>query len=171
MPAPGNAADTGIIEEWIAAGAPEDRCAWRRANRFDMREIAAFVLGQLGTPKCPYANESFPILATLADDPYFEVRCAATAALGSLASLGHPPPPAIGDRIVKASTDDASDVRAAAAFSLGCIESTYALKALRKLSVDTDSGVRDAAEFGLEMHAERKPSRKKAGRPSPHRQA
>src|SRR4051812_89619 len=63
-----------------------------RHPRFDMREIAAFVLGQLGSPECPYADQTFPALDELLRDPYFEVRSAAAGAIGSLASLGHQPP-------------------------------------------------------------------------------
>lgn len=47
--------------------------------RYDMREIAAFILGQLGTPAYPFAAASFPVLGRLMEDPYWEVRRAAAA--------------------------------------------------------------------------------------------
>jgi HEAT repeat protein len=43
-----------------------------RDPRYESREVAAFVLGQLGHPTCPFATESFPILNTLLDAPYWE---------------------------------------------------------------------------------------------------
>ncbi|MGA4817248.1 hypothetical protein ACPA9J_31210 [Pseudomonas aeruginosa] len=34
----------------------------------ETREIAAFILGQIGTPKMPFKDESLPTLLSLADD-------------------------------------------------------------------------------------------------------
>jgi HEAT repeat protein len=48
------------------------------------REISAFVLGQLGTPRKPFKSESVPILVRLCGDRAHEVRIAALAALWHL---------------------------------------------------------------------------------------
>ena len=124
-------------------------------DRFEMREVGAFILGQLGTPGCPFANESFGILEALLGDKYFEVQGAAVRSLGSLASLGHYPPDYINPTIFELSDSQYAYVRAAVAYRLGMIRSDDADKFLEVLVLDGDKNVLDTAEFSMQLRAER----------------
>src|SRR5687768_4571620 len=53
-----------------------------------LREIAAFVLGQLGTPSMPFKQESIPLLLPLAADDDADVRSSVAAAFGHLCRDG-----------------------------------------------------------------------------------
>lgn len=55
-----------------------------QSKRRDDREIAAFLLGQLGTPLQPFKGKSVPVLEKLCGDRAYVVRIAALAALGHL---------------------------------------------------------------------------------------
>ncbi|MCL1620316.1 HEAT repeat domain-containing protein [Ralstonia pseudosolanacearum] len=109
------------------------------------REIAAFTMGQLGTPNHPYLVESAPILAELLvmdSDP--KVRAAAAAALGHLrADDGF-------DQLCQATRDQSSDVRSNAAFALGeFAHRKEAIPHLLSLTKDIDSEVVVWAILGL----------------------
>jgi HEAT repeat protein len=123
--------------------------------RFDSREIAAFLLGQLGTPACPFAEKSKGILDKLLDDEYFETRAAAVAAIGSLSSLGYQPDETCRRSVVWLASDPHPDVRAAAAYALSVTHHSEAREALLALLEDEEAAVRDAAEFGVAMHDDR----------------
>jgi len=76
------------------------------------REIAAFILGQLGTPKLPFKARSVPTLIELCADGAHEVRAAALAALGHLQAIE-------ADATIKRARRDANeDVRSMASFAL-----------------------------------------------------
>ena len=126
-----------------------------RHPRFEMREIAAFLLGQLGTPKCPYAEMTYPILVSLLDDPYYEVVAASVRAFGSLASLGHFANDEIFAMVRRLETADKSDVRGAVAYSLGFLDDDDGKGVLERLACDCAIEVRDVAEFSLELRADR----------------
>jgi HEAT repeat protein len=138
------------------ASAFSDAIALVKHTRHDMREIGAFVLGQLGTPTCPFAAQSIQPLCVLLDDPYHEVRSAAVSSLGFLASLGHQPAPEILDRMLLLASDQMTTVRLSLAGALSVIHAIAARHCLEQICHDTDATVRDAAEFGLQMHDERK---------------
>ena len=121
--------------------------------RYDMREIAAFVLGQLGTPDRPFAKESFPILGRLLDDAYWEVRRAAIGAIGSLSEPGRQAPPAIRERVLALAADPVPEVRTSVAVALGTIDDVGAKTCLEHLLDDEDQSVRDDARLGLELRA------------------
>lgn len=82
-------------------------------KRAYLREIAVFILGQLGTPKYPFRESSIPIISDrLALDKSAAVRAAAAAALGHLnahESL---------DALAVAAADSSAQVRACTAFAL-----------------------------------------------------
>jgi HEAT repeat protein len=120
-----------------------------RAPRHDSREIAAFVLGQLGHPICPFATDSFPILDTLLDDPYWEVRVQALVAIASLAMLDHEPPDYITRRFAERAHDDQRDVRATVANTASLLNRAVAERILTVLAKDSDSGVQSIAEDEL----------------------
>lgn len=57
------------------------------SKKKDDREIAAFILGQLGTPERPFKGESLPLLQKLCADRSAEVRETAVASLGHLKAV------------------------------------------------------------------------------------
>lgn len=119
--------------------------------RYEMREIAAFVLGQLGTPAYPYAAGSFPILGRLMEDPYWEVRRAAAGAVGTLSGPGRQADVSVQGRLVALAVDKVPDVRASVAVALGMIDDPRARACLERLLDDDEPVVRDDAELGLEL--------------------
>lgn len=115
------------------------------APRHESREIAAFVLGQLGNPTCPFATESFPIFLSLLDDHYSEVRSAAIVGLASLSMLGKKLPANLIERIAAIANDEDPEVRATIANTIELVDRTLAENVLNKLKEDDDPGVRSAA--------------------------
>ena len=117
------------------------------ANKAYLREIAAFLLGQLGTPKMPLRKESIPLLSSLAaDDRAPSVRSAAAAALGHLSASE------ASEILLTAAGDANADVRLAAAFALGRITRRREVTTvLRKLTRDRDAKVREWAELSLKL--------------------
>lgn len=103
-----------------------------------IREIAIFVLGQLGTPDYPYKNESVPVISSkLAHDRSSSVRAAAAAALGHLRAYE-----AV-EILVCAVTDNSVEVRACVASALANMKrSAKARVALDTLKVDSNDEVR-----------------------------
>jgi HEAT repeat protein len=127
-------------------------------DRHVAREVAAFVLGQLGLSKRPYRNRSFPVLAKLAEDAHPSVRSAA------IASLGHLRLPRSLPAVVQAAQDRVAPVRLSAAFALGKFKKTpETVRLLRKLARDKHPQVREWATFSLEGA----PARSEADRSSP----
>lgn len=102
------------------------------------REMGAFILGQLGTPKLPFREPSIPALQELLlRDPAANVRASAAASLGHLRASG-----AI-DTLVAASTDADPDVRACIASALARFpRSKKARSCLDRLANDADEKVR-----------------------------
>ena len=122
-----------------------------------MREISAFVLGQLGTPDRPFRERSVPILVKLASsDQSPSVRAAAVSSLGHLRASRSLPV------VVDAAQDPSADVRTSAAVALGCLKrTTNSVRTLRKLVRDKDRGVREWAMWSLDLKT-RKSKRKNA---------
>lgn len=118
-------------------------------ERHEMREIAAFLLGQLGTPALPYRTQSIPLLKVHLTDDYHEVRSAAAAALGHLHADG-----ALNE-LLSLADDAESDVRECVAFALGLIRANEeSIAVLRRLSEEQNKDVRECAEFALEQHGQ-----------------
>lgn len=109
------------------------------------REIAAFVLGQLGTPKLPYKSASIPLLEQcLMTDRSITVIATAIAALGHLRST------ASIQLIISFARHNSSTVRESVAASLGhFLNNDAATKTLRRLSRDSNPSVRDWARYNL----------------------
>ena len=117
------------------------------AERHESREIAAFLLGQIGTPSFPYRDQSIPLLKAHLSDPYHEVRSAAAAALGHLHA-----DEALNELLLLA-TDSEPDVRECMAFALGLIKANEeSIAVLRRLSEEQNKDVRECADFALEQH-------------------
>lgn len=118
-----------------------EACKFLDSKRVNDREIAAFLLGQLGYPDMPFKTESVPLLQiALANDASANVRTAAAAALGHLRakeSLG---------ALIAAAKDEAADVRIAVAFALYMLPRGRRSRAcLAELARDEDEDVREWA--------------------------
>lgn len=119
-------------------------------DRAYVREIAAFTLGQLGTPFYPFKTESFPILCELLNDSNYEVRATSASALGHLSYDGMPVE--VESSLLLASKDSIADVRACVAYALGnATPSTIVKNVLDKLATDNNELVRSYAELGIEL--------------------
>ncbi len=115
------------------------------SERIASREIAAFILGQLGTPELPFRATSIPALMRLASDNDTEVRSAA------IAGLGHLRADEAVDIIIAASQDSSNLVRGCAVAALGHLTSSAAvISALRDRLRDDDATVREWAASELE---------------------
>jgi HEAT repeat protein len=106
------------------------------------REIAVFLLGQLGTPDYPYREESLPLLKDAWHDPNADVRAGVIDALGHLRAIE------LIDLILEAARDQNADIRMAAASTLDAnrFDDPRAEQALIKLRTDPDKDVRYWAE-------------------------
>ncbi|WP_457337832.1 HEAT repeat domain-containing protein [Rhizobacter sp. P5_C2] len=109
------------------------------------REIAVFLLGQLGTPHFPFKQQTIPLIESrLIEDQSEGVREAAAAALGHQADAASVP------ALLRAATDPSGSVRSAVAASLGQFRSApQVASALRLLAEDADEAVRDWALHSL----------------------
>jgi HEAT repeat protein len=106
------------------------------------REIAVFLLGQLGTPNYPYREESLPLLKEAWHDPNVDVRAGVISALGHLCAIE------LIDLILEAAHDQNAEIRAAAAAALDAnrFDDPRVEQALIKLRIDPDKNVRYWAE-------------------------
>src|SRR5213594_2773510 len=115
------------------------------SKRVYQRELGAFVLGQLGTPKRPYKKESTRILLRIVkSEPNAVVRATITVSLGQLKAAE-----AL-RKIVTFANDRSPAVRASVAFAIGMIYCERAKeiplrleKLLRKLRADKSRVVRE----------------------------
>jgi HEAT repeat protein len=122
-----------------------------------VREIAAFILGQLGTPLMPLRKESLPILLQLASDQNADVRSATAAAFGHLCYEGMPKD--VEDCLIKFCLDEDKDVRACAAYALGNSSGSLKIRALLTKLLEQDY-VGSYAELGLEILDDKQVSQK-----------
>jgi len=116
----------------------------------EARELAAFVLGQLGTWQvAPFPDEQAAALAAMAEtEADDDVLVAIVYAFGHLgAPHGH-------DWILGLKGHAQAAVREAVAFALGGRQAQDAISALIELSGDSEHGVRDWATFALGTLAE-----------------
>ena len=112
------------------------------------RELGAYLLGQLGTPKRPYKGESELILLKLAlRDEESAVRAAAVTAMAHLDSTE------LFATCASCAEDGSPEVRASVAFGLGRLRDPRSQidALLLKLTHDTESIVRDWAAFSFSM--------------------
>jgi HEAT repeat protein len=108
-----------------------------------IREVAAFGLGQLGTPEKPFRAVSSELLVDLLSrDESADVRAAAAAALGHL-FVDESLPEASARALSTAAADSDARVRACVAFALSAHrDSPVAARVLRDLEHDEDADVR-----------------------------
>jgi HEAT repeat protein len=123
------------------------------SNTVYKREIAAFTLGQLGTPERPYKKESTRVLLrALKKDQSPIVRA------NIIVSLGHLKAEEALRRIIPFAKDRSPAVRAAVAFAIGMIYCERSkdipqrlMRLLRKLRADRSRSVREDAALSLEL--------------------
>ncbi len=150
---------TAVAKELHIRGSPE---IFEEAQHFFsdekdcVREIGAFLLGQLGTPTFPYREKSIPILVDLLEkDNSFEVRSAAAAALGHLGSERPIEDEAVCTSLLNRATDTSADVRACVAYALSSLKySTRIEQTLYQLCSDENEEVREWATVSLEIFSE-----------------
>jgi len=115
-----------------------------------VREIAAFTLGQLGTPEYPFREQSIPLLQEFLSDDDSEVRAAAVAAFGHLCTDSIPE--GVEKKLVEMVVDQSEEVRECLAFTLGSSSgSEEVVAALTRLQKDNSEGVRSWADIGFEL--------------------
>jgi HEAT repeat protein len=122
------------------------------SHRFEEREVAAYLLGQLGTPEYAFSSESIEPLFTLMCDKYFEVRATSVIALGFIAMRLKHLPKRILEKMISLSRDPEPSVRWAVAFALGYIRQPSALACLKEMGDDTDSKVRESVDSAVQLH-------------------
>ena len=122
-------------------------------KRAPSREVAAFLLGQLGTPKRPFRTESTKLLIDLLkSETDVQVIAAAIASLGQLRAIN-----AV-QQLISYANDRSPAVRASIAFAIGYAHAQESggiplkfEKVLRKLRKDRSRTVRDSAELAMDL--------------------
>jgi HEAT repeat protein len=132
-----------------------------KSFRYEDREIGAFILGQLAPSEYKFSKQSVRPLLELFADPYYEVRAAAAEAFLFLVSGMKEEIDEIIDKILLLAIDPEDSVRLSVANTLGFIYDEKANAVLLDLLDDINSDVRDAADFGLSLHAEHRIESKK----------
>lgn len=121
-----------------------------------VREISAFILGQLGTPDRPFKDQSIPHLKRLLRDPSNDVRATAVSAIGHLFLSSHDMPSDVSKELLSNSYDLDISVRDNAALALGSSTGDdVVVSRLNELLSDEDSDVRSSAELALELLGDR----------------
>lgn len=124
-------------------------------ERDEVREISAFVLGQLGTPNYPYRKETLKLLVEMLKDGSAEVRSAASSSLGHLSY--DEMPKEVENALLCLSSDPDKEVRSCVAYALGNSSgSESVISLLHHLKKDPDQSVKSYAELGLEILSEKK---------------
>jgi HEAT repeat protein len=124
------------------------------SHRHENREIAAFILGQLGPPDYKYLKRSVEPLLKLFVDPYYEVRATAVLAFSFYSSHLREELPQIVEKIITLAVDPEVSVRLAVSHTLGFIYLPKARDCLKNLRDDPVVEIRNDAMYGLELYDE-----------------
>lgn len=114
----------------------------------ETREIAAFLMGQLGSPAMPKREASYPYLTEMLDDKDEGVRASAASAIGHLSYQDMPQ--FVERRLVTCARDRSKHVRAAVAYALGNSSGTGEAFAALQLLL-RDQHARSYAELGMNI--------------------
>jgi HEAT repeat protein len=123
------------------------------SEKKNLRELAAFILGQLGTPKRPFKQESTHLLLkVLRSETNAAVRATAISSLGQLRATGSI------KHIIGFAYDKTPSVRGSVAFAIGMIycERRRSIpkaywRLLQKFRKDKSREVREMAGLGIEL--------------------
>lgn len=152
------AQDKSVIVRTAAArelhARPDVDTIFRRAvslassPKAETREIAAFLMGQLGSPAMPKREASYPYLTEMLHDIDDGVRASAASAIGHLSYQGMPQ--FVEKQLVTRARDRSKLVRAAVAYALGNSSGTgKAFAALQLLLRDRHA--KSYAELGMDI--------------------
>ncbi|MDM1022259.1 HEAT repeat domain-containing protein [Acinetobacter sp. VNK23] len=120
------------------------------------RELAAFILGQLGClfeDKYPFKSATKPILVNLVNDENSEVRAAAIAAFGHLYSEGLDED--IEKLILRYSNDPSLEVKISIAITLGNSSGNEQVRHVYQEYLNENGELAEWAEVGLEILEDR----------------
>lgn len=115
----------------------------------ERRAIAAFLLGQLGTPARPFLRKTLPILSRLMDDPDAQVRACAVWAFGCLGADERRVPKPLFAKILVLASDPSPMLREAVTDAMGLTAGPEARATLERLATDAHRSVRRSARFWL----------------------
>ena len=126
------------------------------SNNIINREIGAYILGQLGTPKMPFAQDSLAELYKLLDNnEEDDVLVSAISSIGHILSYRQdllPIPNNFIDKIIFFSKVSNPDIRIATAMTLASIGNiTKVQEAIKKLLNDENQKVQEWAEVANEI--------------------
>lgn len=130
---------------------------WAISTLDYQRELAAFILGQLGClfdddKKYPFKSETKPILMSLINDENHEVRAAVIAGFGHLYNdLDND----IEKAVLNYANDKNEEVRIAVALTLGGSSGNQKVREVYSQYLEEDNEVSEWAEVGLEILEER----------------
>jgi HEAT repeat protein len=117
---------------------------------YKLREIGAFILGQVAVPKPHTLLKVVTLLVNLAkEEKSIRVRYTAIYSLGHRCSKGFTGYDIVIPALEKAANDPIASVRESVAFSLAYILSPDTVPILEKLLLDTDTDVRNWAGFAV----------------------
>lgn len=123
------------------------------SERAEVKEISAFILGQLGTPNKSFKNDTIPILTSLSNDENVDVRVAAIYALGHLGDVNEYTDSVLVEILKKAAKDINDDIRLSAAFLISSFKlDAEILDILLKLKRDQNFDVAEYAELSEEIY-------------------
>ena len=126
------------------------------SNNIINKEIGAYILGQLGTPKMPFAQDSLPELYKLLDNnEEDDVLVSAISSIGHILSYRQdllPIPNDFIDKIIFFSKVSNPDIRIATAMTLASIGNINKVQeAIKKLLNDENQEVQEWAEVANEI--------------------
>jgi HEAT repeat protein len=124
------------------------------SNKYYEREIGAYILGQLGTPKMPYIKESLPLLDKILNDKSKQVVSTAISSIGHLWS--HTKVYKNEDminKIIKFTHNKSSNIRISAVMALSSVNNIDDIETIiRNIIInDQNEEVREWAEVALEI--------------------
>jgi len=116
------------------------------------REIGAYILGQLGTPKMPFVKESLPLLYKLFDDSNEEVVEVSISSVGHLWSYTNTSDNENIDKVIRFTKHKNPEIRISAVMTLASAKySEKVINTINKLLNDEDEEVREWAEVAWEI--------------------
>ena len=129
-----------------------------KSKKWEHREIGAYILGQLGTPKTPFIKQSLPILVNLFDDKNEDVISSAISSVGHLLiDANLPYDKKLAKKIIKFAKHKNPAIRVSVMFALASFEYTKDIKKCLKkvLKKDKNREVREWAELAIEILEDR----------------